>query len=222
MNNKSNRNKVKGQRFSRAAKTDVKKELADQAKLILTALRFKSRLTNDKKIQLLGQFFRKHPELNPTKELDTYGVEQALNLMAKDGKEATAAKRLYQSMIDNYIKRISLEEETDMLSESEIKKLVRQAIEKRLPKLDESIESELLPGDDQVADYMGKVEKFIDEFAERAEELAVEGEEMLKTDFANKAAVAERNRMFLTIIGVMRKIKFNIGAMGLDLRKALG
>lgn len=236
MSSKWNRNKIKGQRFGKVVRSDVKRELIQQAELILTALRFKSRLNPEKKVALLTQFFRKHPGLNPLEDLDTYGVEQVLNMIAQDGKEATAAKRLYNSMMDTYIKKKNVDEslnnietvrEENMKSQvtrEQILEMVNKSIEKRLNSkaLNESIEDELLPGDDKIGDYMEKVEKFVDEFVERAEELAQEGEEMIKTDFAKNQHVAERNRMILTVIGFMRKHKFNIAALMLDLRKAFG
>lgn len=228
MSERSNRNKVKGKRFASTVYSDVKRELVDQAKMILTAQRFKSRLDSDKKIQILKGFFHKHPELNPLRNLDTYGVEQIINALAKDGKEATASKRLYQSMIDTYVKDLNEEtmKKTEKVDSKKLVEMVNQSIDKYLnstEKVNESIQSEILPGSDgDLGSFMKKIEDFIDETTEKAEELALEGEEMLKANLLKSGEVAERNRLILTSVGILRKLKFGIGSMMLDLRKSFG
>lgn len=237
---KKQRSKIKGQRFKNVAETDIKKKLYDKARVILTALRFKSRLSNDKKIELLLRLFRQEPEMNPLQDVDTYGLEQMINYISKDGKEATAAKRLYQSMMDSYIrslneekKREQLEEEEMKVTEKQIIEMVQEAIEKKkastlLSEAPTFVKKELIPGGvsegkESLVSFMEDVESFIEETATKAEELAQRGEEMLAiANITKNERVGARNELILNVVGYLRTMKSRISASFVDLRKALG
>jgi len=104
---------------------------------------------------------------------------------------------------------------------SQLKSFVRESVKRQLV---ENIASDLLPGSEgKLADYTMKVTKFLDSTLEEAGSLADEGEELMRADYTQKnPSVGERNRLLLVLIGYLRKLKFNLAASNLDLRKMMG
>ena len=105
---------------------------------------------------------------------------------------------------------------------SEIERRVKAMVHAKLVK-EGVITDDLLPGGNgKLAAYLNKVEKFVDKAIEEASTLADEGEEMLRTDFATNVSVGERNRMILSMVGFLRKMRNGLAAATIDIRKTLG
>lgn len=108
-----------------------------------------------------------------------------------------------------------------------VNKLVEKMVSERLAKKENLTEGvvtdDLLPGGEgKLSSYLSKVEKFIDKVIEEASDLADEGEELLKVNYTSNLSVGERNRMILTSVGFLRKLRNNLALSTIDLRKMLG
>ena len=102
---------------------------------------------------------------------------------------------------------------------SEVERLVRKMVRDKLVK-EGVITDDLLPGGNgKLAAYLEKTEKFIDKTIEEASALADEGEELLRTDFTMNVSVGERNRIILTVVGFMRKLRNGLATATVDMRK---
>lgn len=103
-----------------------------------------------------------------------------------------------------------------------LRTLVQESIKKQLS--EGEIAKDLLPGaDGKLSAYTAKVNKFLEEMSEKAEELAVEGEELTRADYTQKnPSVGERNRLLLNCVGILRKLRTQLSQLPLELRKMIG
>lgn len=98
----TNKSKTKAQKFFSISKREVSNELFSAAKIILSALR------SGKKPKKLGPFLdswfrtRMH-NLDPTQNVDNYGLEYALTLLAKDD-ELDKIKSFYKRSVDAWVR----------------------------------------------------------------------------------------------------------------------
>ena len=105
---------------------------------------------------------------------------------------------------------------------TKVEQLVKEMVKNKLVK-EGVITDDLLPGaDGKLAAYLTKVEKFIDSTIEDASKIADEGEELMRADFTRNTSVGERNRMLLTTVGFLRKLRNGLATASVDLRKMLG
>lgn len=102
--------------------------------------------------------------------------------------------------------------------QQKVKEMVKQKF------LEEGIISDdLIPGaDGKLAKFAEKCEKFIDKTIKEAGELADEGEELMKVDLTQNTSVGERNRILLSLVGFMRKLRNGLAVSTTALRKTLG
>lgn len=120
---------------------------------------------------------------------------------------------------------------TMKISETNLKKLVREAIKSKLERLDasknwketsplteapSSLEKDVLPGSMDMSEIAQKVDDFLMETAEKAKELCEDLEEEMKVDMLGGVGnpsmaprVGERNRMLSARIGVLKKLASN-------------
>jgi len=73
------------------------------------------------------------------------------------------------------------------------------------------IDEALLSGEPDLKAFSGKVQKFLDETFATADELAEEGENMLRDNFLRNATASERRRLILTLVGFLRQTRNSIG-----------
>ena len=104
-----------------------------------------------------------------------------------------------------------------------IKEMVNEKLNNKNPLTEGVITDDLLPGSDgKLSAYLNKVEKFVDKVIEEASDLADEGEELTRANFTGNTSVGERNRILLTSIGFLRKLRNGLVMSTIDLRKMLG
>lgn len=76
-------------------------------------------------------------------------------------------------------------------------------------------------GEGGLSEYNKKVEKFLNETFSTADELAEEGETLLRENYFHNTAATERRRIVLSLIGHLRSIRNAIGNV-LRLRYMIG
>ena len=102
-----------------------------------------------------------------------------------------------------------------------LESLVKKIVDEKL--LSENIATDLIPGSEgKLAKYSEKVETFIDKVIKEASDLADEGEELMVSDLTKSTNVGERNRMLLTLVGFLRKLRNGLATSTIDIRKMLG
>ncbi len=218
----TNSSKVKADKFAAVAKRDVVDKLEKLASVVLLAMKRGYKPTD--LVGHLGQWFKgSYVELNPLYDLDNYGMEQILAKTA-DPEELKRAKSYYKSLLDAWInsKAKHVTEAPMKLTVGQLKHTIRETVLRE--KLKENMATDLLPGSEgKLAAYSKKVEDFLDGITTQAEELALEGEELMKADYTRQnPSVGERNRFFLQLIGYLRKLRSNVAMSMTDLRKMLG
>lgn len=108
----------------------------------------------------------------------------------------------------------------------EVQKKIKELVRQKLVQ-EGVLTDDLIPGaGGKLAAYLDKTEKFIDKTIEEASALADEGEELLRSDFATKDSMSmnvnERNRILLTIVGFLRKVRNGLALTTVEIRKAIG
>lgn len=93
------------------------------------------------------------------------------------------------------------------VAKSVLEGYIRAEVQRLL--MESSIMSDMIPGSDKaLGAYMGKVESFLTKFAEEAENLMAEGEEMVKQPLTpTNGGTGERNRALLQAVGLLKKLK---------------
>ena len=76
-------------------------------------------------------------------------------------------------------------------------------------------------GDGDLQAYTKKVEEFLKEIHGKADDLATEGEKMIRENYLRVAAAEERKRSVLVMVGYMRQVRNTIGNL-LRLRYLIG
>jgi hypothetical protein len=81
----------------------------------------------------------------------------------------------------------------------------------------------LLSGGDspELKEFNKKVEKFLNETFQTADELAEQGEKMLREDYFHNTAAKERRRIVLSLVGYLRETRNSVGNL-LRLRYLIG
>ncbi len=98
-----------------------------------------------------------------------------------------------------------------------LKKSIKQAIKEEL-----DVDSVMLSGDNGgLRAYTKKVEEFLREIHNKADDLATEGEDMVRENYLRMPAAEERKRTILTLVGYMRQVRNTIGNV-LRLRFLIG
>ena len=102
--------------------------------------------------------------------------------------------------------------------DTKTRKKLKAAIQEAL-----DVDSLLLSGGDSpdLKEYNKKVEKFLNETFENADELAAEGEKILRENYFHNTAATERRRVVLSLIGYLRETRNGIGNI-LRLRYLIG
>ena len=102
-----------------------------------------------------------------------------------------------------------------------LESLVKKIVDEKM--LNENLVADLVPGSDsKLSAYSDKVEKFLDKVIEEASDLADEGEELMTTNVTSDVSVGERNRMLLSFVGFLRKLRNGLATSTVDIRKMLG
>ena len=105
---------------------------------------------------------------------------------------------------------------------TKVESLVKEMVRNKLVK-EGVLTKDLLPGGGgKLAAFLIKTESFIDRTIEEASDLADEGEELTRTDFTGNCSVGERNRILLTMVGFLRKVRNGLATSMVDIRKILG
>lgn len=78
------------------------------------------------------------------------------------------------------------------------------------------------PGSGELDKYLSKVDKLISETIDTCDELIEEGEEMTTEDVLRLPQVAERNRIILEMVGILRKLKNDLISMPSQTRQKIG
>ena len=73
------------------------------------------------------------------------------------------------------------------------------------------IDEAILSGEPDLKAYQGKVQRFLDETFATADELAEEGENMLRENVLRSPTASERRRLILTLVGFLRQTRNSIG-----------
>ena len=102
--------------------------------------------------------------------------------------------------------------------DNKTRKQLKAAIKEAL-----DVDSILLSGGESpdLKEYNKKVEKFLNETFENADELATEGETLLRENYFHNTAATERRRVVLSLIGYLRETRNGIGNI-LRLRYLIG
>lgn len=105
------------------------------------------------------------------------------------------------------------------ISKAKLEEMIRAAVKQKLNEaaLDYT---DLLPGvGKELQEYVTEVDNFLRETAEKANELSLKADEMMRTDILNHPKVGERNRVLLVRAGAVRKLRENIAAILKHLRE---
>ena len=98
-----------------------------------------------------------------------------------------------------------------------LKKYIKQAIKEEL-----DVDAIMLSGDDGgLRAYAKKVEELLKEVHKKADDLATEGEDLVRENYLRMPAAEERKRTVLTLVGYMRQVRNTIGNV-LRLRFLIG
>jgi len=99
-----------------------------------------------------------------------------------------------------------------------LKNSIKQVIKEEL-----DIDAIMLSGEDGgLKAYAKKVEEFLEEFHNKADALATEGEELVKENYLKVPAAEERKRTVLTLVGYMRQVRNVISSATLRIRFLIG
>ena len=108
------------------------------------------------------------------------------------------------------------------LTKEEFRKIVRETVVHHLVK-EGVITTDMLPGaDGKLSGFAAKVDKFLENTAKEALELADEGDELRRTNFTGEVSVGERNRFLDTMTGKLRAIQKVFANTPLDIHNKLG
>ena len=91
----------------------------------------------------------------------------------------------------------------DQKTRNQLKNAIKEALD---------VDSILLSGGEGgLSEYNKKVEKFLNETFAAADELAEEGETLLRENYFHNTAATERRRVVLSLVGYLRETRNGIG-----------
>jgi hypothetical protein len=105
------------------------------------------------------------------------------------------------------------------ISKVELQEMIRSAVKKKLR--ESSLDySDLLPGvGDELQEFVTEVENFLRETAEKANELSLKADGIMRADILNHPKVGERNRVLLVRAGALRKLRQSVTTLLEALRR---
>jgi len=91
------------------------------------------------------------------------------------------------------------------ITQSELKKLVQETVDKKLATLKEDVGTEV-PSAKGVVAFVKKFDDFLTDTVVKAHELADEGEKLIDSNLLNHPEVGTRNEMLIHRVGMLRTI----------------